>query len=133
MKNIIFSEKAPKPIGPYSQAVEVDNFVFLSGQLGISLETGNLVEGGIEAQTRQIFANLEAVLASINLSLSDIIKTTVYMTDLNQFAEMNKIYNEHFAKDYPARATIQVAALPKGACVEIEAVAVKANNTNCSE
>lgn len=124
MKRIIFSDKAPKPIGPYSQAVQVGNFIFLSGQIGISPETGNLVDGGIIAQTKQVFANLKSVLENVNLSLDDIIKTTVYLTDLNQFAEMNKIYNEHFTKDYPARATVQVSALPKGACVEIEAIAL---------
>jgi 2-iminobutanoate/2-iminopropanoate deaminase len=125
MKKIIFSEKAPKPIGPYSQAVQVGNLIFLSGQIGIAPESGNLTEGGIVTQTKQVFANLKAVLESVNLTLNDIIKTTVYLTDLSQFAEMNKIYNEHFTKDYPARATIQVSALPKGACVEIEAIAEK--------
>jgi 2-iminobutanoate/2-iminopropanoate deaminase len=124
MKKIIFSDKAPKPIGPYSQAVVVDKFIFLSGQIGISPNTGNLVEGGIIAETKQIFANFKAVLESANSSLDNIVKTTVYMTDLTKFAEMNKIYNEYFTKDYPARATIQVSALPKGACVEIEAIAV---------
>jgi 2-iminobutanoate/2-iminopropanoate deaminase len=124
MKKIIFSDKAPKPIGPYNQAVMVDNFVFISGTLGISLETGNLVDGGIGAETRQVFVNLKAVLESANLSLDNIVKTTVFMTDLSKFAEMNNIYNEYFTKDYPARATIQVAALPKGACIEIEAIAL---------
>jgi 2-iminobutanoate/2-iminopropanoate deaminase len=124
MKKIIFSEKAPKPIGPYSQAVIVDKFIFLSGQIGISLDSGNLVEGGVVAETKQIFANFKAVLESANCSFDNIVKTTVYMTDLGKFGEMNKIYNEYFSKDYPARATIQVGALPKGACVEIEAIAV---------
>lgn len=124
MKKIIFSDKAPKPIGPYSQAVQVGNLIFLSGQIGISPATGNLVQGGIVAETRQVFANLQAVLKSANLTLDDIVKTTVYMTDLSKFTEMNNIYNEHFKGDYPARATIQVSALPKGACVEIEAIAV---------
>lgn len=124
MKKIIFSDKAPKPIGPYNQAVMVDNFVFISGTLGISLETGNLVKGGVVAETKQIFANLKAVLESANLSLDNIVKTTVFMTDLVKFTEMNNIYNEYFTKDYPARATIQVAALPKGACIEIEAIAI---------
>jgi 2-iminobutanoate/2-iminopropanoate deaminase len=128
MKKIIFSDKAPKPIGPYSQAVIVDNFIFISGTLGMSIQTGNLVEGGIESETKQVFANLKAVLESANLSLDNIVKTTVYMTDLSKFTEMNNIYNQYFTKDYPARATIQVAALPKGACVEIEAIAI-ANNS----
>lgn len=124
MKKIILTDKAPKPIGPYNQAVMVDNFMFISGTLGLSLQTGNLVEGGIAQETKQIFANLKAVLESANLSLDDIVKTTVYMTDLSKFTEMNNIYNQYFSKDYPARATIQVAALPKGACVEIEAIAL---------
>lgn len=123
-KKIIYSDKAPKPIGPYSQAVIIDKLVFLSGQIGISIETGNLVDGGVVEETKQIFKNFKAVLAEVNATLDDIIKTTVYMTDLTKFAEMNKIYNEQFTKDYPARATIQVSALPKGACVEIEAIAI---------
>ena len=123
-KKIIFSEKSPKPIGPYSQAVIVDKFIFLSGQIGISPQTANLVEGGIVAETKQIFANLKAVLESANSSLANIVKTTVYLTDLSKFSEMNNIYNEYFTKDYPARATIQASALPKGACVEIEAIAL---------
>jgi len=123
-KKIVFTEKAPKPIGPYSQAVIVDKFIFLSGQIGISPQTANLVEGGIVAETKQIFANLKAVLESANSSLDNIVKTTVYLTNLSKFSEMNNIYNEYFTEDYPARATIQVSALPKGACVEIEAIAV---------
>lgn len=123
-KKIIYSDKAPKPIGPYSQAVIIDKLVFLSGQIGISPQTGNLVDGGVVEETKQIFRNFKAVLEAVKISLDDIIKTTVYMTDLSKFAEMNKIYNDHFTKDYPARATIQVSALPKGACVEIEAIAI---------
>ncbi|MCX8014998.1 MAG: Rid family detoxifying hydrolase, partial [candidate division WOR-3 bacterium] len=87
-------------------------------------ETGNLVDGGVVAETRQIFANLEAILAEINCSFDDIIKTTVYLTDLAKFNEMNSVYSQFFTKDFPARATIGVSALPKGASVEIEAVAV---------
>jgi 2-iminobutanoate/2-iminopropanoate deaminase len=124
VKKIIYSEKSPKPIGPYSQAVIVGNFIYLSGQIGISSETGNLVDGGVVEETKQIFKNFKAVLAEVNATLDDIIKTTVYMTDLSKFSEMNKIYNDQFTKDYPARATIQVSALPKGACVEIEAIAI---------
>ncbi len=123
-RRIIYSEKAPKPIGPYSQAVIIDKLVFLSGQIGISIETGNLVNGGVIEETKQIFQNFKAVLAEVDASLDDIIKTTVYMTDLTKFSDMNRIYNEQFTKDYPARATVQVSALPKGACVEIEAIAI---------
>ncbi|MEO0076679.1 MAG: RidA family protein [candidate division WOR-3 bacterium] len=124
MKKVIFSDKAPRPIGPYSQAIQVGNLVYLSGQIGILPETGNLVAGGVVAETKQIFANLQAILASINCTFDDIIKTTVYLTDLSKFNEMNNIYSQFFTKDFPARATIQVSALPKGASVEIEAVAV---------
>ncbi|MEO0074958.1 MAG: RidA family protein [candidate division WOR-3 bacterium] len=124
MKKIVFTDQAPKPIGPYSQAVIVDKLVFISGTLGIEPNSGNLVSGGIVAETKQIFSNLQAILASVGLSFDDIIKTTVYLTDLGKFAEMNNVYNQYFTKDYPARATIQVSALPKGACVEIEAIAV---------
>ncbi|MEO0083359.1 MAG: RidA family protein [candidate division WOR-3 bacterium] len=124
MKKVIFSDKAPKPIGPYSQAIQVGNLVYLSGQIGILPETGNLVAGGVVAETKQIFANLQAILASINCTFDDIIKTTVYLTDLSKFNEMNNIYSQFFTKDFPARATVQVSALPKGASVEIEAVAV---------
>lgn len=124
MKKVIFSDKAPRPIGPYSQAIQVGNLVYLSGQIGILPETGNLVAGGVVAETKQIFANLQAILASINCTFDDIIKTTVYLTDLSKFNEMNNIYSQFFTKDFPARATVQVSALPKGASVEIEAVAV---------
>ncbi|MCX7785919.1 MAG: RidA family protein [candidate division WOR-3 bacterium] len=123
MKRIIYTEKAPKPIGPYSQAIQVDNLIYLSGQIGISPETGNLVEGGIVAETKQIFANLKSILESINCSLDDIVSITIYLTDLSKFAEMNNIYAQYFNKDYPARATVQVSALPKGACIEMSAVA----------
>jgi 2-iminobutanoate/2-iminopropanoate deaminase len=124
MRKIVFTGKAPKPIGPYSQAVVVDKLIFLSGQIGISPETENLVKGGVIEETKQIFNNFKAILAEVGLSIDNIVKTTVYMTDLSNFAEMNEIYNEQFTKDYPARATIQVSALPKGACIEIEAIAV---------
>lgn len=123
MKKIVFTEQAPKPIGPYSQAVIVDKLIFISGTLGIEPSSGNLVSGGIAEETKQIFSNLKAILESIGLSLDDIVKTTVYLTDLGKFTEMNNVYNQYFSKDYPARATVQVSALPKGACVEIEAIA----------
>ena len=101
-RRIIYSEKAPKPIGPYSQAVIIDKLVFLSGQIGISIETGNLVNGGVIEETKQIFQNFKAVLAEVDASLDDIIKTTVYMTDLTKFSDMNRIYNEQllFYKSY---------------------------------
>ncbi len=127
MKRIIYTDKAPKPIGPYSQAIQVGNWVYLSGQIGISPETGNLVEGGVVAETKQIFANMRAILESINCSFDDILKITIYMTDLSKFGEVNDLYKQYFAKDYPARATVQISSLPKGASIEIEAIAFSNN------
>lgn len=125
MKKIIFSEKAPKPIGPDSQAVEVDNLVFLSGQIGIDPNTGNIVAGGVAAETRQVMANIRAVLEKANLTLADIIKTTIFLANLADFTEVNQIYAEYFTKDFPARSTVEVKSLPKGAKIEIEAIAEK--------
>lgn len=123
MKKIIFSENAPKPIGPYSQAVKVGNLVFLSGQIGIDPKTGNLVAGGIVAETRQVMNNIRAVLAEANLTFENIIKVTIFLSNLADFAEVNQIYSEFFPKDFPARSTVGVQALPKGAKVEIEVIA----------
>jgi len=123
MKKIIFSENAPKPIGPYSQAVSVGNLVFLSGQIGIDPKTGNLVAGGIVAETRQVMNNIRAVLAEANLTFENIIKVTIFLSNLADFAEVNQIYSEFFPKDFPARSTVGVQALPKGAKVEIEVIA----------
>lgn len=120
---IVSSDGAPKAIGPYSQAVEADGFVFLSGQVAIDPATQQMVAGGIEEQTERVLRNLEAVLKGAGLGMGDVVKTTVYVTDLGEFAKMNEVYARFFPKDPPARATVQVAALPKGARVEIEAVA----------
>jgi 2-iminobutanoate/2-iminopropanoate deaminase len=120
----VSTEKAPKAVGPYSQAVRSGDLLFLSGQVPLDPASGNLVEGTIEAQTERVILNLSAVLAAAGLSLANVVKTTVYMTDLSQFGKMNEVYARHFAHDpRPARATVQVAALPKGATVEIEAIA----------
>ncbi len=120
----IKSENAPKAIGPYSPAVKLGDFVYLSGQLPVDVETGKLVEDDIQAQTDQVFRNMEAVLAEMGLSTRHIVKTTVFMTDLNEFAQMNEIYGTYFEEPYPARSTVQVAKLPLGAKVEIEALAI---------
>ena len=125
MKKIIYSEKAPKPIGPYSQAVEVGNLVFLSGQIGIDPNTGNIVAGGVAAETRQVMANIRAVLEKANLTFANIIKTTIFLANLADFTEVNQIYAEYFTKDFPARSTVEVKALPKGVKIEIEAIAEK--------
>lgn len=123
-KEIIHSEKAPRPIGPYSAAVRFGNLVFCSGQTGIDPQTGELVSNRVADQTRQTLTNLRSVLEAAGCSLSDVLKTTVFLKDMNDFSTMNGIYAEFFTDNFPARSTIQVAGLPKGALVEIEAIAV---------
>ena len=125
MKKIIYSEMAPKPIGPYSQAVAVGNLIFLSGQIGIDPNSGNIVAGGVAVETRQVMANIRAVLEKANLTLANIIKTTIFLANLADFTEVNQIYAEYFTKDFPARSTVEVKALPKGAKIEIEVIAEK--------
>jgi 2-iminobutanoate/2-iminopropanoate deaminase len=117
---------APRALGPYSQAVVAGETVFCAGQVGLDPATGKLVPGGIAAETRRVLENLAAVLAAADLSLADVVKTTVFLVDLAEFAAMNEVYGRHFTPPYPARATVQVAALPAGARVEIEAIAVRA-------
>lgn len=124
MKKIVFSENAPKAIGPYSQGVKANGFLFVSGQLPVEAASGEFPNGGIEAQTRQSIENLKAILAAENLALDSVVKTTVFLKDMNDFAAMNTVYAKYFTKDCPARACIQVARLPKDALVEIELVAV---------
>jgi len=118
------STSAPEPVGPYSQAVEQAGWIFLSGQIPLDRATGKLVEGDIEAQTRQVLANLGAVLAAAGLSFADVVRTTIYLVDLTHFPRVNAIYAEQFGSEpQPARATVQVAGLPLGASVEIDAIA----------
>jgi len=123
MKKVIQTANAPAAVGPYSQAIDVGEFVFCSGQIPLVPETGAMEEGGIEAQTRQIFSNIQAVLAEAGLTLENIVKTTVFMTDLGQFATFNGIYAEYFPSNPPARSCVEVSALPKGALVECEVIA----------
>jgi 2-iminobutanoate/2-iminopropanoate deaminase len=125
MKTCIATEKAPAAIGPYSQAVSVGDLMFLSGQLALDPATGALVEGGIREQTEQAFRNIEAILAKAGLTTENVVKTTVFLADINDFAAMNEVYAKHFSGDYPARSAVQVAALPKGGLVEIECIAAK--------
>ena len=125
MKTVISTTEAPTALGPYSQAIGAGPFVFCSGQIPLEPETGALIEGDICAQTRRVLQNLAAVLRTHGLGTEHVVKTTVFMTDLANFAEMNAAYAEYFPVDPPARSTIQVAALPKGANVEIEAIALK--------
>lgn len=122
-KTAITSEQAPRAIGPYSQAVKIENLVFCSGQIPIDPATGELVAGGIEAQTAQVIKNLGAVLTAAGATWDDVVKTTIYLTNLADFAVVNQVYGAAVGSVPPARATVQVAALPKGAAVEIEAVA----------
>ena len=123
-KESVLTSKAPKPIGPYSQAIRTDTLVFASGQAGLDPNSGELVQGGIEAETRQVLTNIKNVLEAADSGMDFVVKTTVFLTDMNEFPRMNAIYAEFFAKEPPARSTVGVAALPKGACVEIEAVAL---------
>ena len=122
-KKVILTEKAPKAIGPYSQAIRTDSMVFTAGQAGLDPATGELVEGGIEAQTRQTLTNLKQVLEASDSGLNYVVKTTVFLKDMNDFAKMNAVYGEFFSQNPPARSTI-AAALPKNALVEIEVIAL---------
>ncbi|AIF69036.1 endoribonuclease [Palaeococcus pacificus DY20341] len=123
MKEIIFTEKAPKPIGPYSQAVKVGNFLFISGQIPINPETGELIQGDIKAQTRQVLENIKAIVEAAGGSLNNIVKVNVYLKDMNDFQAMNEVYAEYFGESKPARAAVEVARLPKDVKIEIEAIA----------
>ena len=123
-KKIVSTEKAPKAIGPYSQAIRIEELVFTAGQVGLDPATMELVEGGIEAQTRQVLTNLKHVLEAADSGLNFVIKTTVFLQDMRDFANMNSVYAEFFPENAPARSTVQVAALPKSALVEIECVAL---------
>ena len=121
---VISTTKAPAAIGPYSQAIKVGNLVYTSGQIPIDPATGVFVEGGIKEQTRQSLTNIKAILAEAGLTLSNVVKTTVFLADMNDFADMNAVYAEFFTKPYPARSAVAVKTLPKGALVKIEVVAI---------
>ncbi len=123
-KESVFTSKAPKAIGPYSQAIRTESFVFASGQAGLDPQTGELVTGGIEAETRQVLTNLTHVLEASESGLQHVVKTTVFLTDMAEFPRMNAVYAEFFPKEPPTRSTVGVAALPKGAHVEIEMIAL---------
>ncbi|MGI6074552.1 MAG: RidA family protein [Fermentimonas sp.] len=125
MKKRISTDKAPAAIGPYSQAIMVNNIIYLSGMLPIDPSTGNFAEGGVKVQTSQIFDNIKEVLAEADADFGNVVKTTVYLSDMAFFSEMNEVYAKQFAEPFPARTTIAVKALPKDALVEIEVIAVK--------
>ena len=121
-KKIVFTEKAPNPVGPYSQAVISGDFVFVSGQIAIDPKSSKVIEGGIEAQTVQVLENLKNILESVNLSLSDVVKTSVFLSNLNDFQTFNRVYSRYFDKNPPARTTVQ-ADLMAGVLLEIDAIA----------
>jgi len=125
MKMIINTTKAPKAIGPYSQAVEINSTLYISGQVPIDPATSKLIEGGIEEQTEQVMKNIGNILSAAGYSFSDVVKSTCMLTDLSNFSKMNEIYSKYYIKDFPARATFQVTALPLGSLIEIETLASK--------
>ena len=122
-KKIVTADNAPKAIGPYSAGIKINNFLFTSGQLGINPSSGLIVTGGIRAETKQALMNLNAVLKEAGTSLNNVVKTTVFLRNMDEFNEMNEIYAEFFTINYPARSAVQVARLPRDGAVEIEAVA----------
>lgn len=125
MKKVIATNQAPAAIGPYSQAIEVNGMVFLSGQIPVDPATGEIVEGGIKEQATQVFKNIGNVLKEAGLSYEHIVKTTVFLADISLFVEMNEIYAQYFSGAFPARSAFAVKQLPKGALVEIESIAVR--------
>ncbi len=122
-KNSIFTKEAPSPVGPYSQGIRVGNLVFISGQIPINPDTGKLIEGSMQEQTRHCMDNIKAILAAAGGSLKDLVRITIYLTNMADFSAVNEVYANYFDLDPPARTTIQVAALPKGAAIEIDAIA----------
>lgn len=125
MFDAIQTTQAPQALGPYSQAIMTDNFIFLSGQIGVSPTTGELVDLSIEGQITQVFSNIQAVLASAGVGLKSVIKLTVFVRDLADFSKVNEAMTTLFAEPYPARSTVQVSGLPKNAAIEIEAIALR--------
>lgn len=124
-KHIINTSEAPAPIGPYNQAVAYGNMLFMSGQIAINPKTGELVQGSIKEETQQVMKNVEAVLCAAGMTFENVLKSTIFITDMHQFAEINEIYGQYFKENAPARETVQVAALPKFVNVEISVVAAK--------
>lgn len=125
MKKIIATEKAPKAIGPYSQAVACGNFLFTSGQLGLDPATGDFAKGGVTEQTEQVISNLKAVIEKAGFTLNDVVKATCFLADIHDFAAMNEVYKKYFTGDFPARSAFAIKSLPKGGLVEIEAICYK--------
>ena len=123
-KKVIETEKAPKAIGPYSQAIQAGNFLFLSGQIPINPKTGELVKGDIRQQTRQVLENIKGVLESQGLEMGDVVKVTIFLKDIGNFNQVNEVYSIYFPSSPPARSTVEVAKLPRDAGIEIEAIAL---------
>lgn len=125
MKKEISTTNAPAAIGPYSQAVEANGFVFISGQLPVDPKTGNFAEGGIKGQTAQIFKNIQSILKEVNMTLDNVVKTTVFLADMDFFTDMNQVYAAQFSGTFPARSAFAVKTLPKNADIEIEVIAMR--------
>jgi 2-iminobutanoate/2-iminopropanoate deaminase len=123
MKSIVLTERGPKPIGPYSQAIKANGLLFVSGQVALDAKSGEFLAGDIKAQTEKVFENLKGILEAGGASLHHVLKTTVFLKDMNDFAAMNEVYAKYFTQAPPARSTVQVGKLPKNALVEIEAIA----------
>jgi 2-iminobutanoate/2-iminopropanoate deaminase len=125
MKTVINTNSAPAPIGPYSQAIATGSFVFVSGQIPTNPSTGEVVSGDIKAETKQVMENIKAVLTEAGINFSNVVKTSIFLTDMQSFAYVNEVYGTYFTDQFPARETVQVAALPKSVNVEISVIAVK--------
>lgn len=125
MKKVISTAEAPKAIGPYSQAIEAGGFIFVSGQIPLIPATGEIVEGSVEVQTARVLENLKAILEAAGSSLEDVVKTTVYITNMDDFVKVNGIYGQYFQENPPARVCVEVSKLPKGALVEIDVIAAR--------
>jgi len=125
VKEVVYTEKAPKPIGPYSQAIKVGNTIYLSGQIPIDPSTNKVISGDIVTQTKRVLDNIKAVLEAAGFSLEDVVKVTVFLKDLSLFNRFNEVYSEYFKNRPPARTTVEVSNLPKGVLIEIDAIAVK--------
>ena len=124
-KAIIQTSSAPAPIGPYSQGVQQGNLIFVSGQIPIDPQTGEMVKSDIKSETQQVMKNLQSILKQANASFEDVVKTTIFLTDMNDFASVNDVYGSFFTGNFPARETVQVAALPRNSRVEISMIAIK--------
>jgi len=124
-KSVVYSPSAPEPIGPYSQAIQVGNMLFMSGQVAIQKSTGNIITSSIEEETAQVMQNLGDVLTAAGMDFSHVVKTTIFLKDMNNFPKVNEVYGKHFAQNPPARETVEVSRLPKDVNVEISCIAVK--------